>query len=317
MSERPDIDLSNLREAAPPAAVSRRIVAGALERSAPRPSPLRWLVPAGAAFAVGLAIAFFLFRPLDTGTHPEPTRLAQPTPSVTPPTPVAAPAHAVPSLESGVPAQANATPASFRAGRLAVHLEPGARVLARRVEPRAVVVEVTTGVGRFQVEALQVDEVFHVTARDLTVLPVGARLDVEVEVDGDCTRVAVPKGVVKLRRAGREELLTANGRRSFCPGARAAGPGEERLSEEDLLLFEALERVRAGSDEDLARAAASLAEYQRRFPDGLYLQEALYYLARLHHRLGHPAEARAWSGRFLQRFPTGRRADELRLLTAQ
>lgn len=316
MSARPDVDLSSLRDAAPPPAVTRRIVAGALERSSPRPSRWMPLVPAGAAFAAGLAIAFLLFRPLEGGIAPEPAALAQPTPAVTPPALVPAPAPEVPRLETGSPAQASAAPASFRAGRLAVRLEPGARVLARRVEPRAVVVEVTAGMGRFQVEALQADELFHVTARELTVLPVGARLDVEVEVEGDCTRVAVPEGVVKVRRAGREELLTADRSRTFCSG-EATGVRDERLSEEDLMLFEALEAVRAGGDQDLARAVASLTEYQRRFPDGLYLQEALYYLARLHHRLGHPAESRAWAGRFLQRFPTGRRADELRPLVAQ
>lgn len=284
-----EMDLSTLRDAKPAPAVERRIVAGALERSQPRArSPWAILVPAAAAFALGAA-GVFLLRP------------AAP---VLPP--------GVPVLASGAVAEAGAAPAAFRAGRHLVKVEARSRVVASRIEPQAVSLKLSTGAARFEVEHLAPEEVFRVEAGGLTVEAVGTQFVVEVE--GECTRVDVAEGIVRVRRGGHEpELVSEGDRRTYCEPA--AGP--EVLSEEERMLSDALERVRRGKTADLERAAQILQSYQERFPKGVYQQEALFYLARLSVRLGRADQAKAWAARFLEKFPEGRRADELRPLVAK
>jgi ferric-dicitrate binding protein FerR (iron transport regulator) len=172
--------------------------------------------------------------------------------------------------------------------------------------------QVAAGAARFEVQPLEADEVFAVSAGALTFEAVGTQF--EVEVEGDCTRLEVQEGIVRVSRAGRElELVTEGKRGTFCEGAQVP----ESLSEEDRLLSDALDKVRGGSDANLAEATTILRRYVEQYPAGVYQQEALYYLARLSHRLGRADEARAFAAKFLASWPTGRRADELRAIAAK
>ncbi|MGC4119069.1 MAG: FecR domain-containing protein [Myxococcales bacterium] len=310
MSLQHEVDLSKLREAKPPPAVARRVVEEAMARSAPRTQSRGWLVAVAVAFAVGVALAVVFLRPGPMTSMPLPA--VEPMAIRTPINPLPpSPAPDLPlKLTSGQVAQADKVAEPFRAGRHQVKVAPRGKVLASQIEPKAVQLKVESGAAKFEVEPLEADEVFSVSAGALTFEAVGTRF--EVEVEGDCTRLEVQEGIVRVRRDGRElELVTEGKRGTFCEGSPAA---PESLSEEDQLLSDALDQVRGGIDADLAQAVALLKRYVEKYPTGLYQQEALYYLARLSQRLGRTDEAKVFAGEFLSRWSTGRRADELRAI---
>jgi len=285
MTSRSDPRLSSFGHARPPAAVVDRMVAGALrcaERPRVRGRPLA-LRAATAVAAVGV-VALCLTT---SGRS---------------------------SLGTGDSLQTEATRAVASAGRHEVTLSPVTEVVAVLVEGGATELRVAKGSARFKVDPLRRGERFQVEAGGIVVEAVGTEFDVTLE--GACARVQVAEGKVRVRRSGAAaahawEFLEQGGEQPFCPEMPIAPPGPE-----ERLLSEALESVRRGTDEDLLRAEELLRRYRREHPDGVYDQEALYYLARISHRLGRGAAARAFAASFLERYPTGHRAEELRALTA-
>lgn len=293
MSRPTEIDLAALRDSKPPHPVAQRIVAGALDRVPPLPAPARRspfpnvLVPVGLAFAAGLGTAFFFLKPEGP---PVPER---------------------PALTSGAVAEVTLTPELFAAAGHEVRVEAGSRVVAARVDREATELRVARGAAGFKVRRLRGAEVFRVQVGLLTVEAVGTLFAVAIE--GPCARVEVTEGTVRVRRSGHEpEYLSQGSERTYCDPPGAA----EVLSEEERILRDALELVHRGAPADLERASEVLREYDQRFGQGIYEEEALFYLARIAQRLGRAEEARSWAGRFLERFPQGRRADELRALAA-
>ena len=291
MSRPNEVNLSTLRDSQPPRVVAQRIVDGALERALPEAPRMRrrgfgpLLVPAGLAFAAGLAAAFFVASPSPENPGSEP------------------------NLSSGAVAEVAAEPRTFAAAGHEVRVEPGSQVVAGRVTQGATELRVARGAAGFKVRHLKRDETFSVQVGALTVEAVGTQFAVEVE--GPCARVEVNEGTVRVRRTGHEpEYLSQGNARTWCDHPN----GPEVLSEEERLVLDALDLVRKGAPADLERASALLYGYDQRFSKGVYEEEALYYLARIAQRLGRAEEARAWAGRFLARFPQGRRADELRPL---
>lgn len=313
MSLQQEVDLSKLREARPAPAVARRIVEGAMAQTAPRASRA-WLVAVPVAFAAGIAIAVVLLRPGPMVAQPlvsvdpraiKPDGVNPVVPQVIDPKTL--PLPPLPSLTTGQVAEAALGPVPFRAGRHVVKVDAHSKVLATKVEPKSVQLKVATGAAKFEVATLEAEEVFAVSAGALTFEAVGTRF--EVEVEGECTRLEVQEGIVRVSREGKELELVGEGKRgTFCEGA----PGPESLSEEDRLLSDALDKVRTGSNADLGEASALLRSYCEKYPDGTYQQEALFYLARISQRLGKAEESKAFAAKFLERWPTGRRADELR-----
>ena len=294
MSRPGEVNLSVLRDSKPPRPVAHRIVAGALDRAlaSPRVSPARGgitplLVPAGLAFAVGLA-AVLVFAPF-ADLFPQ---------------------H--PALAAGTVAEAGLDKSqTFAAAGHEVRVEPGSQVVAGRVERATTELKVARGTAGFKVRHLQTDEIFRVQAGLVTVEAVGTQF--EVGIEGACARVAVSEGRVRVKRPGHgPEYLAQGDSRTYCPRP----DGSEAPSEEERLMQDAIALVRRGTPADLTRAFDALLTYRQRFPQGAYQEEDLYYLARIAQKLGRADEARSWASRFLERFPQGRRADELRAIAA-
>ena len=275
-------DLARLRHARPRASAVRRIVQGALAHD-PRRRRAAPFVLVSAVAALMFLLSFLRTKPL----------------------PVTAP----PSLSTGSLAQASQKSLRVTAGRHEVVVAEESLVRAERVEPRATELRVERGGAHFRVSHLSSGERFRVEVGGMVVEAVGTRFAVELE--GPCARVQVSEGTVRIERAGRPpELQSIGGAHTYCPGP----PGREVFSEEERLVSYALEEMRRGGPDDLVLASDSLRRYHERFPEGVYSQEALYYLARIAARLDKADEATHWAKLFLERFPRGGRADELREL---
>lgn len=270
---------SALRNARPTVERTRRIVAGALQRSeAPR---VGWLIPVVAAATVTLALV--------VGWQARKPRI-----------------DAASLLESGSVAKATDVPATFRAGDHEIRLETDSEVKGNEVDAANTALSVVRGAASFHVRHLKAGERFWVTAGGVTVEAVGTRFDVSVE--GPCARVTVAEGRVEVRRAGRPaEYLSGGENHVYCE--RPEQP--EVLTDEDRLVFGALDAVRRSSAGDLRQAQGLFQDYLGRFPHSAYEEEALYYLARIAQRLGEPEEATAWAQQLRARFPKSQRAAEL------
>jgi ferric-dicitrate binding protein FerR (iron transport regulator) len=278
---REPFDLARLRDARPASPVVRRIVHRALESGKRRRVPWALLLSGAALTAAGLFLVVSR-RPAERSPL---------------------------ELTTGALAEAKGAELSAAAGRHAVEITVGSAVRAARVEPVATELRVERGSARFSVAHLGAGERFRVEAGAIVVEAVGTRFAVELE--GLCARVQVSEGTVRIERPGREpELQSVGPPRAYCAGS--ANPSV--FTEEEQLVSDALTRIRRGGRDDLAAAAALLRGYHQRFPEGVYSQEALYYLARIASLLEQDDEARSWTHIFLERFPQGSRADELREL---
>lgn len=277
-------ELSRLRDAHPASPVVRRIVRRALAGER-RPGHRVLLLPGAALAATGLVLAFtFGWVPQTVGALPE--------------------------LTTGARAEATGAALKVAAGRHQVEVATGSAVAAARIDSAATELRVERGSARFSVAHLRVGERFRVEAGSVVVEAVGTNFTVERE--DPCVRVQVSEGTVRVARVRRAPQLQSVGEaRTYCPDPT----GPEVFSEEEQLLSDALTRIHRGGRGDLMAAATLLRGYHERFPDGVYSEEALYYLARIASLLGQDDEAHRWARTFLERFPRGSRADELRGLS--
>ncbi len=172
------------------------------------------------------------------------------------------------------------------------------------VDPRPQQAELSLSAGGadFAVEPIAEGGHFRVQTPHALVEVVGTRFRVEA---GECTRVKVTEGAVRVRHAEGEVLLRPGDERRFC-GARPKGlPGTA-------LMREALDLIASGQAPD--RAQSLLRKYLKAHPRGGFAEDALYHLALLQARGGAKVEARASAERFLRRYGGSHRAPRMRAL---
>ena len=261
-----------------PDAVRRRIVVGAVDRS-DNPSTARTLrlrLFAGTSVAVVFAaVALFVIR----------ARPVTPTPG------------------SVVTAERATT---FAIGPHRVALALGGQLRFDALDPAAVELSLERGRAGFEVAHLGARGHFRIRAHDLEVSVIGTKFD--VERTGVCTEVRVQQGRVQVSPINAEPLfLTAGMARSFCPPQ-----GAEGLSAAEQMVRDALRLIAGGSEADLRRALVLLERYRAGHPDGVFEEEALFYLAIANEKLGEHTESQALRQLFLKKFPNSPRGQKLR-----
>ena len=264
--------LRSLAGARPPRSAEARIVAGALERRAPkRSSPWALLAGAGA-----VAAAFALS--INVSERSTPTD--------------------APLVASGDSVRGGDMPTAFAVGPHRVLVDPGGSLHVEHAEPDVSELRVENGRASFHVQHLAEGQSFKVRTEQVLVEVVGTRFSVEAA--GVCSEVAVEEGRVRITDdKGVQVFLGAGESRRFC-GDPATEAG---------LLREALVLLSGGRD--LEKAAGLLTRFRAEHPDAVLDEEALYHLFVVKARLGEGGEAKALAGEFLQRYPGSDRAERL------
>lgn len=211
---------------------------------------------------------------------------------------------------------------------------------AREAEPERV--ELSEGSIHLEIEPLAPTERFVVATDDAEVEGRGTVLEV-VALDGQLTRVHVVSGKVDVRWRGAPEVQLAAGQ-TWTPPARVREPvppsPAPAVSVEPALLpaeaapIEAprLDKPKNGklraserafreawatfARGDMTRAAELFAEVERLAPDSALAEDALYGLCTALERADRRDEAVAELRRYLVRYPSGARADEIALALA-
>lgn len=281
----------------PSAAVRRRILEGARERTLSRQNhPLRRLF-VGAALAGAAAAALVITVPLfgsPTGTSDRPS---QPMAGVT-----AATLDAVASV------------GDYSIGPHRVQIDADSRLRFLGVDPRAVRLDLQEGRATFSVDKLGGGDTFEVRTDQVLVQVVGTRFT--VVSSGECSEVIVEEGRVRVLSPSEEpNVLGAGQSGRFCePNQRKGVPGYDPLAQGESLIRDALVLVSQGRDLD--RAAHLLGRYRAEYPDGPFVEEALFHLALVKARLGFADEARHLAQTFERTFPASPRADKLHRMIA-
>ncbi len=159
------------------------------------------------------------------------------------------------------------------------------------------IVHLSAGTATFAVQPVPPGGLFAVQTPHGRVEVVGTRFT--VAVGERCSRVSVSEGKVRVRRDDAVFLVPAGESREVCRGGEV-GEGLMGRAQEDLA---------AGRFDDARRGFEA---YLGLAPSGLFAEDALFNLALLARRAGDEATHRAATERFLQRFPTGPRAERLR-----
>jgi len=269
--------LRSLAGKEPPRQVRQRIVEGALARRArpafPWARAFTGLALAGAAAAVSIVV----LRP-DVPAPGDRAAVAEVTQAVV-----------------GMRGDAG----HYGVGPHRVEVAGGGSVHFDAVDPGAAELRVAAGRATFEVEPLGAGESFRVRTDQVLVEVVGTRF--EVGVEGNCSRVAVTEGRVRVTGPdGISELGVGDSAR-FC--ARPAGV--------DALVREAVVLVSRG--EDLGRAVELLERYRTLAAGGPLEEEALFYLTLARARQGEHAKAAALARTFRERFPESPRVERLEL----
>jgi hypothetical protein len=212
---------------------------------------------------------------------------------------------------------------------------------ARAAEPERV--ELSEGSIHLEIEPLAPTERFVVATDDAEVEGRGTVLEV-VALDGQLTRVHVLSGKVDVRWRGAPEVQLAAGQ-TWTPPARVRepvlppspspavsvepvpSPAESVPSEGPRLDKPRHGKLRASERAfrdawatfargDMARAAELFAEVERLAPDSALAEDALYGLCTALERADRRDEAVVELRRYLVRYPSGARADEIALALA-
>lgn len=207
---------------------------------------------------------------------------------------------------------------------------------AREAEPERV--ELSEGSIHLEIEPLAPSERFVVATDDAEVEGRGTVVEV-VALDGQLTRVHVVSGKVEVRWRGAPEVQLGAGQ-TWTPPARvrepvlppspapavsvepAPAPSEApRLDKPKNGKLRASERAfrdawATFARGDMARAAELFAEVERLAPDSALAEDALYGLCTALERADRRDEAVAELRRYLVRYPSGSRADEVALALA-
>lgn len=282
--QEPDRRLGQLKDAGPGAEVEARIVRGALARIEGRSRASvwgwRWLVPTAAV--AGAAAAFALWpRPLAT-------------------------------VEPGTYV-ARAEPARFSLGPHQIELASETTAELVQTEPGAVRIALGRGKVDCDVDPLAADETFEVRTEHARVAVVGTRF--VVEADDGCTRVRVTEGRVRVEGDAALDgaLLTlgAGETEELCvpepEPATEPAPAVEPPPEADLMRA-ALDRMAAG---EIDAAVADFEAYRATYPDGAFVEDALFHQAVLELKRDNFAAAEALVNRFAERFPDSSRRKTL------
>lgn len=280
----------------PSVAARSRIIAGARERTVTREAhPLRRLF-LGAALAGAAAVALVVTGPL-SGTLEGPSD--SPSPNVAETT--AATLDTVASV------------GNYSIGPHRVQIDADSRLHFHRVDPRAVRIGLEEGRATFSVDKLGGGDTFEVRTDQVLVQVVGTRFT--VVSSGACSEVIVEEGRVRVLSPTEEpNVLGAGDSGRFCEPTQRGTTGSDPLSQGESLIRDALVLVSQGRDLD--RAAHLLGRYWTEYPEGPFVEEALFHLALVKARLGFADEARHLAQTFERSFPESPRADKLHRMIA-
>jgi hypothetical protein len=197
-------------------------------------------------------------------------------------------------------------PATFSLGPHRIDLAAGGKVRLERAEPAAARLSLQEGVAGFRVQPLAEGGSFVVQTRHVRVEVVGTAF--RVTVDGRCSQVRVSEGTVRATVLATAEtfVLGAGKERSFCGApvlSESLGPGAQ-------MVRQALSLLAAGKD--LEQADRLLTQYLERYPQGPFVEEALFHLVFATRRQGQDERAKSLARDFLRRFPDAPRAARLR-----
>ncbi len=296
MSHTPDpLDaLANLGQAQPTSAARERIRAGAWAQiQTPQRNRVPWV--AALAASVSCAAAVFFWPAANT------TRTIQPRPEL------------------------------VSIGNHQISKDPGTTMTVVNPDPQATVVRLEAGRAEFAIEPLD-GGFFKIQAPRARVEVIGTKFTVDVGLD--CTEIRVSEGKVRVTGQDRVLALTANEQARFCASfadagasvstsANTANAGRPETVPEvpvaavapevgvagEALIHGALDRI--GRGVALDAAAGDLEHYLERWPDGLFVEEAMFHAALLAQRRK-AADARDLAQRFQKRFPGSRRVERLR-----
>lgn len=275
--EQTDPRLGRLNQASPPPEVEARIVQRALERldrdrEGRSGRPWLWLAPTAAMGAAAAGVAVYLAAAPPSDPGPEPGLYAT-----------------------------GSAPRTLDLGPHRVELAAESEADLVRTQPGAVRIALGRGALDCEVEPLDPDQSFEVDTPHVRVAVVGTRF--AVEIDAACTQVRVAEGRVRVDREDARWTLSAGEDRAFCEPQ----PEPEPPSEADLMRV-ALDQMAAGETE---AAAARFAAYRAAYPDGAFVEDALFHEAVLALRRGDRAAARQLVDRLGERFPESSRRKTL------
>lgn len=163
-------------------------------------------------------------------------------------------------------------------------------------------VRLERGEARFEIAPLAAGEAFRVHTPELEVEVVGTAFTVASAAG--CSDVRVEEGRVRVAAGPASRLLIAGESMRHCAAAaEAAAPGEAMIREAQRHMLDP-----AGA----ADAIVLFDRYAATWPDGIFLEEALFHLAFAHRAAGDEPAAAAAAARFVERFPHSRRAERLR-----
>lgn len=285
-------ELRTLSRSQPPEAVRKRIVEGARLRTLDKAEhPLRRLFVgvalAGAATAA--LVVTTLTGTMEPGNHIDSAR---------------------PGHDSVVATLASvATGGRYSVGPHRVEIANQGRLFFEAVDPGSVRIRLEAGQATFDVEKLDNGDTFEVRTEQVLVQVVGTRFS--VASDGGCSEVKVEEGRVRVLSATAEpSTLGAGEAGRFCEsGGRPGSLGLDSNTQGEGLVREAL--VLVSQARDLDRAAHLLDRYRIEYPNGPFVEEALFHLTLVKARLGFKDEAHDLARTFDHRFPGSPRTEKL------
>jgi ferric-dicitrate binding protein FerR (iron transport regulator) len=269
--EQPDPRVGQLKDAGPIPAVEERIVRGALARlDAPAPRPWLWFAPPA---VVGAGLAAWALVP-----------------TVPPVTPSAAPGPYTTTADVRV--------LTVGPHRLELRADSSAELV--RAASDAVQVDLQRGTLDCDVEPLAPGGSFEVRTEQATVRVIGTRF--EVTATGPCTRVSVEEGRVRVdaETADAPLFIDAGASREVCdapPPVAATPPAPPSQAD---MMRTGLDQMAGG---DVAAAIVTFGAYRAAYPDGMFLEDALFHEAVLELRRDRRDAARALINRLSERFP--------------
>lgn len=285
-------ELRTLSRSQPPEAVRRRIVEGARLRTLDKAEhPLRriFVGVALAGAATAALVVTTLTGTMEPGHHIDSAR---------------------PGHDSVVATLASVgTGGRYSVGPHRVEIENQGRLFFEAVDPGSVRIRLEAGQATFDVEKLDGGDTFEVRTEQVLVQVVGTRFSVASV--GGCSEVKVEEGRVRvLSPTAEPSTLGAGEAGRFCEsGGRPGSLDLDPTTQGEGLVREAL--VLVSQARDLDRAAHLLDRYRVEYPNGPFVEEALFHLTLVKARLGFEEEAHDLARTFDRSFPGSPRTEKL------
>lgn len=294
------------RGARPPSSVERRIVEDALAQrralGAERAKRGRRLLAAAGAALAGVLGVIFLGSPRQQRSSTAGDRAAEPSPALLATSGARNETSAKePPVEApGAPSNPRVGSEEIALGRHRIRILRSGRIHIERFDPDRALVRIDEGEASFEIAPLRAGQSFAVETPHVKLSVIGTRFTVRAL---SCTEVIVGEGRVRAVAGAAAPLEVTPGHPlRTCQTLEVTPSGAE-----EALIGEAMALAARGRD--LERASALIEEYLAAYPGGLYEEEGLFHAWAIELRRG--GDARANADRFLARFPTGRRAEQI------